>query len=96
MAKVSTFNTKVVGVSYYQSVIRECYEGQPVDLVRNPTNEYDENAIEVNVRGSRIGHLSGDEAEGLAPFMDERGAWWPLTSTSFGAAPPANLLQESF
>ena len=70
-AKVSTFITVVAGVSYYQSTIRGCIEGQEVVLVREPRNE---NAIKVRTStGGRIGYISRAEAETLAPFMDEGG-----------------------
>jgi len=47
----------------------------PVRLIRNPENEYDENAIEVHVPvlgryGTMIGHVPRELAARLAPRMD--------------------------
>lgn len=52
----------------------------PVLLVRNPDNEYDENAVEVHVpamgRGSSmIGHVPRDLAARLAPSLDRGDVW---------------------
>jgi len=48
----------------------------PVRLIRNPENEYDENAVEVHVPilgrfGTMIGHVPRELAARLAPRMDE-------------------------
>lgn len=50
-------------------------ERLPVELVRNPANEYDPNAVEVHVpalgdRHRMIGHIARDQAASLAPRMD--------------------------
>lgn len=60
---------KVVGCRYYNGTIsiREM-----VVLNREPTNQYDSNAIRVdNVRGDQIGHIPRAMAAKLAPFMDD-------------------------
>ncbi len=49
-------------------------------LVRNPDNEYDENAIEVHVpalgrTSSMIGHVPADLAAKLAPSLDRGDEW---------------------
>ncbi len=41
-----------------------------VDLVRNPENKYDSNAIEVRNSGRMLGHLPRDVAAELAPLID--------------------------
>lgn len=51
-----------------------------VALVRNPENEYDENAIEVHVptlgrKASMIGHVPRDLAARLAPSIDRGDVW---------------------
>lgn len=48
----------------------------PVNLIRNPENEHDENAVEVHVPvlgryGTMIGHIPRELAARLAPRMDE-------------------------
>lgn len=54
--------------------------GLPVALVREPGNEYDENAVEVHLpvlgrRASMIGHVPADLAAKLAPSMDRGDEW---------------------
>ena len=71
MAKVSSFRTFVAGVKYRQGAVMRCRLGQPVKLIRDPTNAHDKNAIEVWCGYSQIGFIRRDEAEGLAPSIDE-------------------------
>ena len=59
-----------MGVSNYADAVEQCIAGQRVVLRRDPDNAYDKNAIEVLVSGRRIGFISRDEAETLAPAMD--------------------------
>ena len=42
----------------------------PVNLVRNPDNKYDSNAIEVRSLGGMLGHLPREVAAQLAPLID--------------------------
>ena len=37
------------------------------DLIREPNNEYDTNAIAVHIEGNMTGYLSRDQAERYAP-----------------------------
>ena len=69
MAKISTFRQRVVGISNYADAVEQCIAGQRVVLRRDPNNAYDKNAIEVLAGGRRIGFISRDEAETLAPAM---------------------------
>jgi hypothetical protein len=54
-------------------------EPLPIVLIRNPDNEYDENAIEVHVpalgRHGMIGHIPRELAERLAPQIDAGEEW---------------------
>ncbi len=60
--------TSVAGNFYYTA---QCYPGEFVQLVRNPENPHDPNAIVVlNSRGSQIGHLPRDTAATVAGLMD--------------------------
>ncbi|KAI0132209.1 helicase-like protein [Xylariales sp. AK1849] len=63
-----TLDNKIVGVRYYSGV------ATPHELVscrREPTNQYDPNAIRVNnVMGAQIGHLPRAVVEKLAPYID--------------------------
>ncbi|KAK1869862.1 hypothetical protein I4F81_012327 [Pyropia yezoensis] len=59
----------IVGMRYYQGVV---HQGEWVELVREPSNPYDANAIRVeNMARVQVGHISRGEAFYLAPFMDE-------------------------
>lgn len=76
--KMSLYKEKAVGVSKKnndgtsrQQVIAKLQEGNEVQLVRDPENDYDENAIEVwNKRGDQIGFIDKMRAEELSPQMD--------------------------
>ena len=73
MAKISTFTTHVAGVSYRREQVSKCYEGQPVTLIREPSNPHDKNAIRVYAGGGQLGFISRDEAKTMAPFIDRGG-----------------------
>lgn len=47
----------------------------PADLVRDPGNEHDPNAIQVVVAGEPIGHVAAAMAERLAPLLDAGEIW---------------------
>ena len=59
----------IVGCQYYGGVI---HEGEMADLVREPGNPYDGNAVRVdNLRGVQVGHLKRVFAAALAPILDD-------------------------
>lgn len=65
---VGMIENKVVGVRFYNGYATN---GETVMLRREPTNQYDSNAIRVNnVFGEQIGHIPRPVALKLAPFMD--------------------------
>lgn len=47
----------------------------PAEVVREPDNAHDLNAVAIHVEGRPIGHLPADLARRVAPDMD-RGATW--------------------
>ena len=63
-----------VGVQYYQGVI---HDHEQVTFWREPTNQYDANAISVhssyNPAANKLGHISRVNAALLAPMMDRYG-----------------------
>ncbi|KAJ2453580.1 hypothetical protein EV183_002105 [Coemansia sp. RSA 2336] len=64
-----TFHALIVGRRYYCA---QTATGQQVDLVREPFNPYDANAIAAcQLDGSKLGHLPRWLAELLAPCMDK-------------------------
>ncbi|KAK2763465.1 snf2 family helicase [Colletotrichum kahawae] len=61
-------DTKIVGVRYYNGYASQ---GEVVVCLREPSNQYDSNAIRVcNVMGIQIGHIPRKVAEKLAPYVD--------------------------
>ena len=53
-----------------QKWVARCRVGDLVEFVREPTNRFDENAIQVIVRGRQVGYLGADRAEKFANGMD--------------------------
>ncbi|CUX42714.1 HIRAN domain protein [Clostridium sp. C105KSO15] len=66
------FYTKVAGVTYdnRQQYVKQCYNGQQLDLVRDKFNPYDKNAIAIYAGDNQVGFLSKELAQKLAPKMD--------------------------
>ncbi|WVQ99528.1 hypothetical protein IAU59_006664 [Kwoniella sp. CBS 9459] len=65
-----TFRTDVVGVQYYRGLVGR---GEYVMLRRQPTNQYDPNAVQViNAGGTQVGHIPRAVAGRLAELMDGR------------------------
>ncbi|KAE9411346.1 hypothetical protein BT96DRAFT_952431 [Gymnopus androsaceus JB14] len=62
--------TQVVGIQYYRGLVGN---GEEVIITREPTNQYDRNAIRVdNIGHAQVGHLPRAVASKLAPLMDSR------------------------
>ncbi|KAK4121600.1 RAD5-like protein [Parathielavia appendiculata] len=63
-----SFDGKIVGVRYYNGMATA---GEVVVCRREPSNQYDSNAIRVdNVLGRQIGHIPRAVAAKLAPYLD--------------------------
>ena len=59
----------MVGVQYYNGRVGK---NERVQLVRDPHNKYDKNAIKVcNTYGQQIGHIKREVASTLAQLMDK-------------------------
>lgn len=56
-----------------KKVFGELEPGDEVDLIREPDNRYDHNAIQIYFRGEHIGYVAAVTAITLAPILDERG-----------------------
>lgn len=67
-----SFYTKVAGVTYngVQSILPTLHAGMPLIFIREPYNQYDNNAIAIQCNGMNIGHLSADVVKDIAPLMD--------------------------
>jgi len=68
----------VVGESHYQPAIRAACNWRPgtdtlfqctAEIVPEPTNPYDRNAIKVTINGACVGHLSRQDAVTLGPAV---------------------------
>lgn len=65
-----TMATNVVGIQYYKGLVGP---GEEVLLVREPSNPYDRNAIQVkNIGHVQVGHLPRNVASKLATLMDRQ------------------------
>lgn len=65
---------RIVGTVYWlRDDERARYGGQEYELVREPENEHDENAVAVYGRGRKVGHLSAAKAAALASDLDRLG-----------------------
>jgi len=67
------FYTKLVGVTFEnrQALVEQLYAGQPLELVRERENAYDENAIAVLADGAQVGYIKRGIARHLAPNIDQ-------------------------
>lgn len=65
------FYTKIAGISYHQPAAKRCSVGETVELIREPDNPYDRNAVRVcRINGSQLGHLNARLAADLAYRID--------------------------
>jgi hypothetical protein len=64
---------EIRGESHYLPELRALKrrsESWVATLIREPLNEYDPNAIAVEIDGTTIGHVAREQAEELAPQLD--------------------------
>lgn len=84
MAQIKNVDLKVVGVTFKNEdtgekrgqIIRELAENKKpedisIELVREPDNKFDANAIKVMADGKQIGYIGKEFAAIIAPLMDE-------------------------
>ncbi len=75
------FYSKIRGVTHKnpdgtsrQQLLKRCKVGQPLKLVREHDNPFDENAVRVlTMKGKQLGYLGGEAAEEIAPRLDAGG-----------------------
>ena len=58
--------------SFRQDIIRKCYPGDLVSLVREPKNPYDKNAIRIDFKNQTIGYINKQDAVLLSAILDEQ------------------------
>lgn len=68
-------------------IVKKLPEGTILPLVREPSNQYDPNAIKVLHANLHIGYIPTREAEKWAPILD-RGAFGTATIVEPGTAKP--------
>lgn len=78
----------VVGMKFRGAVnfVAELPADEPIVLVREPSNRYDGNAIQVWARGRHVGFISKDQNKVLAAFIDNNGSAWVDPDTAEVAA----------
>jgi alkylated DNA nucleotide flippase Atl1 len=68
---------EVVGESFYQPAIKAAQESygraQIAQLVREPRNKHDRNAVAVRLAGSTVGHIPANEALGWHHVLGQQG-----------------------
>jgi ATP-dependent DNA helicase RecQ len=73
-SRESGIRTSIVGLGYYQAdkliSSRKILEGSLLDLVREPDNPYDGNAVSVEYKKVKVGHLSRALAASLSERID--------------------------
>ncbi len=98
-----SFFTKIAGVTFAnpdgsprQEIILSCRVGEPLQLIREPTNPVDpEGAVKiVRMNGQQLGYVpahvtrGGWEWSGLAADMDAGERYWARISDLTGGGPP--------
>ncbi|KAL2075893.1 hypothetical protein VTL71DRAFT_836 [Oculimacula yallundae] len=64
---VGRLNTSLVGLMHGAGAAAN---GAAIELVREPNNPFDSNAIKGSAGTALVGHLSGNVAGALSPFLD--------------------------
>ena len=71
-AKILLQSSPLAGFRYYEGkkLWSEMKVGDPLQLVREPDNSYDPNAVRVEWQGHKLGYVPRADNEALARFMD--------------------------
>ena len=71
-AKILLQNSPLAGFRYYEGkrLWVEMKVGDTLQLIREPDNSYDPNAVRVEWQGHKLGYVPRADAEALARFMD--------------------------
>lgn len=82
-----TFFTKIAGVTFEgrQVYVKRLCVGEKLELVRQPHNAYDSNAIAIfNKSGNQIGFISKDIASRMALFIDNGSSFSAIVASITG------------
>lgn len=71
-AKILLQSSPLAGFRYYEGkqLWSEMKVGDPLQLIREPGNSYDSNAVRVEWQGHKLGYVPRADNEALARFMD--------------------------
>lgn len=71
-AKILLQSSPLAGFRYYEGkqLWDEMKVGDPLQLIREPDNSYDLNAVRVEWQGHKLGYVPRADNEALARFMD--------------------------
>lgn len=87
-----TFKTKIAGLNFrpreIKAEVANLKEGDAVDLVRDPSNTADPNAIKIMANGAWLGYVSREVAAQLAPMMDNEATRAVIDTPQIHMEPP--------
>jgi hypothetical protein len=55
-----------------EALVASLPQGEPLELIREPTNQFDPNAIKVFARGQHVGYIAAKQAKPLAVKIDRQ------------------------
>ncbi len=63
----------IVGMKHRgtEKLVANLPQGEPLTLIREPTNQYDPHAVQVWGRDQHLGFVKGTQARDVARFMDD-------------------------
>lgn len=87
----------IVGMKYRgtESLVASMKVGEPLTLIREPTNSHDPNAVQVWGRSTLLGFVKGTEAAALAREMDAKQTEAKPATFAIGDRWPCAQVEES-
>ena len=87
----------IVGMKHRgtEKLVASMNVGEPLILIREPTNQHDPNAVQVWGRHTHLGYVKGTEAVALAFAMDATLVQSKLAIFAIGDRWPAAEVEES-
>ena len=87
------FYTKVVGISFErrQAIASGLNPGDALDLIRDPANEFDPNAIEIRFGNLQVGFIRREIAKYVAPNIDAGDRYSAVVGDVTGGGPERNV-----
>lgn len=72
---MAKFLYSIVGMKHRgtETFVKEMAHGEQIELIREPTNPYDRNAVQVWACGQHLGFIKATQAKPLAAAMDAAG-----------------------